>query len=114
MKHPVLHAALAGLALSAATAHAGPLPGHPALRSTPVATPAAVLARDASPALVGHPASPRWRPAHANTEHPAVTLARRARDTSAVDPNTFLVQPPASVRWTAAPPVDTRVAAVAR
>jgi hypothetical protein len=38
------------------------------------------------------------RPAHhANAEHPAVQVARQRQT---VDPNTFLVQPPASVTWT--------------
>lgn len=100
MKRLALSAAVAGLAVAAATAYADPLTGHPALRSAPATTPAAVLARDASPALVGHPASPRWRPAHANAEHPAVAQARLARAGAAIDPNTFLVQPPASVHWT--------------
>lgn len=52
--------------------------------------------------IVGHPASPRTRAGHANSEHPAVTLAAAARP-GAVDGNTFLVQPPASVQWTLGP-----------
>jgi len=52
--------------------------------------------------LVGHPASPRWGTSHANQEHPAVVVARRAAQGSqAIDPNTFIVQPPASVTWLA-------------
>lgn len=47
---------------------------------------------------VGHPASPRWIVPHANGEHPAVIVARRAAE-GAIDPNTFIVQPPASVTW---------------
>jgi hypothetical protein len=48
--------------------------------------------------IVGHPASPRWRIAHANHEHPAVVAAREAGE-AGVDANTFIVQPPASVSW---------------
>jgi len=39
---------------------------------------------------------------HANADHPAVAVQRLAAHAS-IDPNTFLVQPPASVHWTAAP-----------
>jgi hypothetical protein len=51
--------------------------------------------------IVGHPASPRWKVAHANHEHPAVVQARLALQGAAIDPNTFIVQPPASTRWLA-------------
>jgi hypothetical protein len=55
---------------------------------------------DANTFLVGHPASPRWVVQHANQEHPAVLVARRAAQGHAtVDPNTFIVQPPATVTW---------------
>jgi hypothetical protein len=47
---------------------------------------------------VGHPASPRWIVVHANHEHPAVVQARLAAQ-KAIDPNTFIVQPPATVTW---------------
>ena len=36
--------------------------------------------------------------AHANFDHPAIA-ARRVRAGQAVDPNTYLVQPPAHVEW---------------
>lgn len=36
----------------------------------------------------------------ANAEHPAVVQARNAGHTL-IDPNTFIVQPPASVHWLA-------------
>ncbi|MBQ0932145.1 hypothetical protein KAK07_09910 [Ideonella sp. 4Y16] len=49
-------------------------------------------------ALAADPAAP----AHANADHPAVAQQRLAAHAS-IDPNTFLVQPPASVHWTAAP-----------
>jgi hypothetical protein len=39
-------------------------------------------------------------PRHANGEHPAVLVARQVKS---LDPNTFLVQPPASVTWTVQP-----------
>ena len=42
---------------------------------------------------------------HANFEHPAIIVARRAA-TPSIDPNTFIVQPPASVTWLAAPQDD--------
>ena len=52
--------------------------------------------------VVGHPASPRWVVQHANGEHPAVIVARRAAEgAAAIDPNTFIVQPPAQVTWLA-------------
>ena len=39
------------------------------------------------------------KPAHANFDHPAVAVARLSQH-AGIDANTFLVQPPASVRWT--------------
>ena len=39
---------------------------------------------------------------HANADHPAVAQQRLAAH-AGIDPNTFLVQPPASVHWTVAP-----------
>jgi hypothetical protein len=54
---------------------------------------------------VGHPASPKWAApvhVHANGEHPAVIVARRAAQQQvALDPNTYIVQLPASVTWLA-------------
>jgi hypothetical protein len=46
---------------------------------------------------------------HANADHPAVAVARLAKSPT-IDANTYLVQPPASVRWTV-PPVDVKVLA---
>lgn len=57
---------------------------------------------DANTFIVGHPASPRWKPAHSNGEHPAVIVSARAGAASP-DSNRFIVQPPASVRWTRQP-----------
>jgi hypothetical protein len=37
---------------------------------------------------------------HTNGEHPALLVARQVKT---IDPNTFLVQPPASVTWTVQP-----------
>jgi len=65
----------------------------------------------ANPVIVGHAASPRWKLVHANAEHPAVIVAARA---PAIDPNVFIVQPPASVQWTMGPAPEAQVAAVAR
>lgn len=61
---------------------------------------AEVQARDASPHLIGHPASPRWAVPHANAEHPAIQARARL---ATLDANTFIVQPPTSVTWTVAP-----------
>ena len=47
---------------------------------------------------MGHPASPRWIVVHENHEHPAVVQARLAAQ-KAIDPNTFIVQPPVAVTW---------------
>lgn len=61
----------------------------------------------------GHPASPRWVVQHANAEHPAVLQSRAVRPL--IDPNTFLVQPPAAVYWhAAAPAAPVLVAQAAR
>jgi hypothetical protein len=67
--------------------------------------------------IVGHPASPSWKRVHANQEHPAVLVARRAQQqadahVSQLDANLFIVQPPASVRWLAAAPAPVQLAAV--
>jgi hypothetical protein len=61
--------------------------------------------------IVGHPASPTVRGGHANFEHPAVIVARRA---VGIDANTFIVQPPVAVSWTVQPERadDTRLAAL--
>lgn len=78
---------------------------HPAIaghRSAPVE--AGLQAQANSPVLVGHPASPQWVVVHANHEHPAVVAASQARG---LDANHFLVQPPATTRWTEVPAVDT-------
>jgi hypothetical protein len=40
---------------------------------------------------------------HANGEHPAVLMARQPQ--GAIDPNRFIVAPPASTRWTSGPAV---------
>jgi hypothetical protein len=42
----------------------------------------------------------------ANGEHPAVLVARQYRE-GAIDPNRFIVAPPASTRWTSGPAVTT-------
>jgi hypothetical protein len=49
--------------------------------------------------IVGHPASPRNRAGHANADHPAVQVWAAPAHGQALDANTFLVQPPASVQW---------------
>lgn len=95
-------------ALLATAGHAqGPF-NHPALRDAPPAAAGWALAREAAPLIVGHPASPRWATVHANGEHPAVRV--HARTATALDPNTFIVQPPATARWTLPQADDLSVA----
>lgn len=96
-------------ALLATAAHADSPFGHPALRDAPAAAAGWAQARDAAPLIVGHPASPRWVTVHAHGEHPAVLVKARTR--SALDPNTFIVQPPATARWTQ--PQDDEVSVAA-
>jgi hypothetical protein len=50
-----------------------------------------------APALAAQAAEPAAPARHANGEHPAVLVARQAQ---AVNTNTYLVQPPATVTWT--------------
>ncbi|MEY2689029.1 MAG: hypothetical protein RL375_3227 [Pseudomonadota bacterium] len=91
----------ATLGLFAAAAQAESPFSHPAMAKAGVPVLPSIQAREASPALVGHPASPRWTWVHANHDHPAV--AARRVDTAGIDTNAFLVQPPASTSWTLAP-----------
>ncbi len=98
--------ATALLAMASPPAEAALPFSHPATAARDVAEPAVIAvvqARDASPHLVGHPASPRWAIVHANAEHPAIQARALAAAGTAIDANTFIVQPPASVVWTAAP-----------
>lgn len=106
MKNRHLGIALA-CALAAFAAQAGG-PQHPAFDRVASAT---ERKAEANPVIVGHPASPRWQLVHANAEHPAMVVARR---TTQVDPNTYLVQPPASVHWALGPEPDVRVSAYSR
>lgn len=83
---------------------AGDIGQHPAIfvsRSLP--------GIEASSFIVGHPAGGyAGRAERANFEHPAVVM-HRAGQIAHVDPNTFIVQPPATTAWTApaAAPVVT-------
>lgn len=104
MRTAVLISILA-LTTTFGAARAGTVFQHPAM-VTLAAPVESTLAQAASPVLVGHPASPRWQVVHANDEHPAVTQARAALDAGAINPNTFLVQPPASVHWTVTPTAE--------
>ena len=64
---------------------------------------------EASSFIVGHPAGGyAGRAEHANFEHPAVVM-HRAGQVGHLNPNTFIVQPPATTAWTmpAATPVVT-------
>lgn len=107
-RHPLAFAA-AALLLATGAARAELPFSHPAVAGHAEPVLAALQARDASPVLVGHPASPRWVLVHANHEHPAVTQTRLAGH-GGIDVNTFLVQPPAHVQWTLASARDTAVA----
>lgn len=97
---------------AAGAAQAATAFSHPAIASDAAPASAYEQMRDTSPVLIGHPASPRWAVVHANHEHPAVLQARRAARSGAIDPNTFLVQPPASVQWTLGPAPDRTTALV--
>ena len=66
---------------------------HPA-----VPTSFQIVGVDPSTFLVGHPASPTWQLRHANADHPAIAMRREAKH-SPIDPNAFIVQPPAHVEW---------------
>jgi len=106
MNHPALIAlALIGAAaaLPAAAEDVGQHPAVFAPRSLPAVNP--------NTFLVGHPASPRNRAGHANHEHPAVTRWAGQAAQPSLDTNTYLVQPPAAVRWTLGPATDTVLAA---
>jgi hypothetical protein len=94
----------AALLIASVGAQAGtwaePVSQHPAM------VPAQVLPGiDARVYLIGHPASPTSRGNPLNhRDHPAVAVARRARaGDGPLDPNTFIVQPPASTHWTQGP-----------
>lgn len=98
--------ALSPVAFAAQAADVGQ---HPAVFS-----PRALPSIDSNQFRPAHPAGPRAAEAavHANAAHPAV---RQHGRTARIDPNRFLVQPPASVHW--APAQDAagdRVAAVSR
>lgn len=82
---------------------------HPALRDGTPAAAGWAQARAAAPLIIGHPASPRWTTVHANGAHPAVLV--HARAATPIDPNTFIVQPPATASWT--PPQADGVALAA-
>jgi hypothetical protein len=81
---------LGGTALASSAQDVGQ---HPA-----VFAPRQLPGINASTFLVGHPASPRWISGHANHEHPAVVMRREAASRT-IDPNTFIVQPPAHAEW---------------
>jgi len=76
-----------------------------------LAEPASAASAEADAALPRPASAVVAMPVHANGEHPAVRMARMARrvDGRGIDPNTFIVQPPASVRWTLGPEADPSV-----
>lgn len=91
---PALLALLLGCALTAGPALAQDIGQHPA-----VFAPRKLPGIDPNTFIVGHPASPRTRAGHANSEHPAVQRWAAPAHGQVLDANTFLVQPPASVHW---------------
>ena len=102
-KHLVVVAVMALAAIAAATSvDAQTFGRHPALRSTDTAPAAPGI--DPNTFIVAHPAGLALVHGHANHEHPAVAASREAQSAQ-VDPNLFIVQPPASVQWTLAPDV---------
>jgi hypothetical protein len=105
--HTTLTVALAVLAAAFAidSARAEDIGQHPA-----VFAPRALPGVNPSTFIVGHPASPKQRAGHANFEHPAVLIALRHAEQNGIDPNTYLVQPPATVSWTVLPALDTPIA----
>lgn len=92
--HAIVFTSLLG---AAAGAFAQDVGQHPA-----VFAPRQLAGLDASTFVVGHPASPRWKVVHANQDHPAVVV-HRGWTNRKLDPNTFMVQPPAPVVWTVVP-----------
>ena len=103
---PLMAAAAVVLACSAALpAQAQPVGWHPATAARPAVV--AVAGIDPNTFIVGHPASPTVRGGHANPEHPAVSVARRA---APLDTNTFLVQPPVQVTWRVLPATPSTMA----
>ena len=93
-------AAVVALCSAALPANAQEVGWHPAVSHHAMA-----VGIDPNTFILGHPASPTTHGGHANFEHPAIIVARRAA-TPSIDPNTFIVQPPASVTWLAAPQDD--------
>lgn len=93
-------AAIVAVCAVALPANAQEVGWHPAVSHHPMA-----VGIDPNTFILGHPASPTTRGGHANHEHPAIIVARRAA-TPSIDPNTFIVQPPASVTWLPAPQDD--------
>lgn len=86
---------VATLSAAAQVCFAGDVGQHPAVfvaRSLP--------AIEASTFIPGHPAGGHaGHAAHANFDHPGVVMYRAAQ-TGHIDPNTFIVQPPAATAWT--------------
>lgn len=96
-------------ALAAASAvEAQTVGAHPALRDS---APRVAAGIDPNTFRVGHPAGPSFVRGHANHEHPAVAAKRDAPGLP-VDPNQFIVQPPAAVHWELAAEPTARLAAL--
>jgi len=95
-------AAILALSISAAAlcSFAGPAAAmdfghHPAIAGTS----AAAGGIDPSTFIPGHPAGGfGGRPVHANFDHPALATYRLGQQPR-IDPNTFIVQPPATTAW---------------
>lgn len=78
--------------LQSLPSHAQDVGQHPA-----VFAPRKLPAIDPSTFIVGHPAAPTALAGHANHAHPAVAAKAAAAE---INTDTYLVQPPASTRWT--------------
>lgn len=97
MTSKLLPLAAALLAFAAGTAaHADDVGQHPAVFS-----PRSLPGVDASTFIVGHPASPSVRGGRANSPHPADAIAARRDEPTTINPDTYVVQPPAAVHWVA-------------
>lgn len=92
---------LAALCAVSTAADAGPHPATLTSRAQP--------GIDANTFIVGHPAGGRaGRAPSPNFDHPAIAM-HRAGQTPRIDPNRFIVQPPATTVWIR--PVNVQIAA---
>ena len=110
MPSKFLPVVVAVFSLSFTAAHADALGQHPAVQVKQQA-----VGIDANRFIVAHPAGLALVAGHANHAHPAVTGAAAARGATPaqVDPNTFVVQPPAATTWALVSAADLSASRVA-